>query len=464
MKLCEDLPNCKIFVTMVCVVKGVNPMNFKKLNIEKIKEVAKMSKDKAMERAVSLKGKAGQRASAFKEKAIEKYEGSNVDLTVLKKVHFNFHHFTSVCIVALLAFFVTLYSTGFNTAEINAAGLDAPKVSAYNKEMLSINYGDTKAIANVAKEVLGDQISGVIDLKEVSNSGMTAVYELDSYMVTVEMENTSGTGEKSAKLEVETKATFAKSDAEKIVVNTKTPETITDGSVYVYQLNLNVVDTEAPRVNISEADMTIDDTDAFDPNYFINVTDNVDGVIADYTIEGMPAKNGDKWESGKHILTVRAKDSSGNESASEMIVRIYETEEVAPVAAQAETASNARSNNVGYGGQASAGNYSGANAVVSAALGQLGVVQDCTALVTNSLRAAGIYFHDWPAGYLSLGTVVSAAQAQPGDIIYYADGGVGAAHVAVYIGNGQAVHGGYLGSTVIASAYMGSGPVFIRLR
>lgn len=446
---------------MVSVVKGVNPMNFKKLNIEKAKEIAKISKDRAMDKAVSFKGKAGQRASALKEKAIKKYESSNVDLTVLRKVHFNFHHFTSVCIVALLAFFVTLYSTGFNTAEINAAGLDAPKVEVYNEKMLDVNYGDTKTIANVAKEVLGDQVSDVIDLKEVSNSGVTAVYELDSYMVTVEMENTSGTGEKAAKLEVETKATYAKTDAEKVVVNTTEPREVQDGSVYVYQLKLNVVDTEAPRINNSEPDITIEDTDAFDVKNFVNVTDNVDGIIADFSVEGMPAKNGDKWESGKHVLTIRAKDSSGNEAASEMIVRIYESEEeVAPVAEQSGT--NASNRSAGYT-PAAAGSYSGANAVVNAALSQLGVVQDCTALVTNSLRAVGIYFHDWPAGYLSLGTVVSAAQAQPGDIIYYADGGVGAAHVAVYIGNGQAVHGGYLGSTVIASAYMGSGPVFIRL-
>ena len=38
------------------------------------------------------------------------------------------------------------------------------------------------------------------------------------------------------------------------------------------------------------------------------------------------------------------------------------------------------------------------------------------------------------------------------------------AHIAVYIGNGQAVHGGWHGSgTVISSAYCGSGPVFIHV-
>jgi cell wall-associated NlpC family hydrolase len=103
-------------------------------------------------------------------------------------------------------------------------------------------------------------------------------------------------------------------------------------------------------------------------------------------------------------------------------------------------------------------------AILSAAYAQLGVVQDCTMLVTNSLAAVGINFHDWPAGYLSLGRTVSAAEAQPGDLIYYADGGSGMAHVAVYAGNGQAVHGGYNGNqTVVFSANVGSGPVFIRV-
>jgi cell wall-associated NlpC family hydrolase len=103
-------------------------------------------------------------------------------------------------------------------------------------------------------------------------------------------------------------------------------------------------------------------------------------------------------------------------------------------------------------------------AILSAAYAQLGVNQDCTMLVTNSLAAVGIHFHDWPKGYLSLGRTVSAAEAQPGDLIYYADGGAGVAHVAVYAGNGQAVHGGFNGNqTVVGSAYVGSGPVFIRI-
>ena len=104
-------------------------------------------------------------------------------------------------------------------------------------------------------------------------------------------------------------------------------------------------------------------------------------------------------------------------------------------------------------------------AIYQAALAQLGTFQDCTLLVTNALKAVGINFHDWPAGYMSLGTVVPASQAQPGDLIYYANGGLGMAHIAVYAGNGQAVHGGWLGNqTVLNSANVAGGAVYIRVK
>ena len=69
-------------------------------------------------------------------------------------------------------------------------------------------------------------------------------------------------------------------------------------------------------------------------------------------------------------------------------------------------------------------------------------------LVTNSLAAVGINFHSGPTGYLSLGPTTS--NPVPGDIIVYSG------HVAIYIGNGQAVHGGWLGNnTVIAGVECG---------
>ena len=106
-------------------------------------------------------------------------------------------------------------------------------------------------------------------------------------------------------------------------------------------------------------------------------------------------------------------------------------------------------------------------AILNAAYAQVGRNQDCTMLVTNALRAVGINFHDWPAGYKSLGTIVSASQAQPGDLIYYPNGGLGMAHIAVYAGAGKAVHGGWnWNQTVVGPVNPGglSGIQFIRVR
>ena len=106
------------------------------------------------------------------------------------------------------------------------------------------------------------------------------------------------------------------------------------------------------------------------------------------------------------------------------------------------------------------------DAVVNAARAAAAVnaQTDCTVLASNALAAAGINFHGWPADYQSLGTIVGADQAQPGDLIYYASNGFGQSHIAVYLGNGMAVHGGWNGmGTSVFSAYLpsASAPIFI---
>jgi hypothetical protein len=88
-------------------------------------------------------------------------------------------------------------------------------------------------------------------------------------------------------------------------------------------------------------------------------------------------------------------------------------------------------------------NIPGNLGILGAARAQLGVWQDCTALVENSLRALGYSVGDLgPMGFSSYGVQVSPSDAQPGDIMMR--GG----HVAIYAGNGVAVHGGYQGSTL----------------
>lgn len=108
--------------------------------------------------------------------------------------------------------------------------------------------------------------------------------------------------------------------------------------------------------------------------------------------------------------------------------------------------------------------------IAAAARAQVGRAQDCTMLVTNALAAVGINFHDWPIGYHSLGYTISAADAVPGDLVYYGQNGSRVPHIAVYIGGGMAVHGGWNGNqTVVFSTTVGYpnpyGPTtYIRVR
>lgn len=109
----------------------------------------------------------------------------------------------------------------------------------------------------------------------------------------------------------------------------------------------------------------------------------------------------------------------------------------------------------------------GAQGIVNAALAQLGVSQDCTDLVQNSLAAVGLATRRDQGGYdhgpwslQGLGAPVTDGQWAPGDIL----GWPGYPHVAIYIGDGLAVHGGMGGSTVVGSAtgYFGTPTYVVR--
>ena len=80
----------------------------------------------------------------------------------------------------------------------------------------------------------------------------------------------------------------------------------------------------------------------------------------------------------------------------------------------------------------------------------------CTEVVQMAMSNAGVQDAQclWPNQYESaFGFATDNPQA--GNLIYYNQGGNGKDHIAIYIGNGQAVHGNYtidgVAQTVIAS-------------
>lgn len=156
------------------------------------------------------------------------------------------------------------------------------------------------------------------------------------------------------------------------------------------------------------------------------------------------------------VLPLAAPDGAVDTAILKKERQKKEAEEAAKAAQAARLVSLSKTSAAFTGKDVPAG--VGASGIVTAALAQLGESQDCTALVERSLRAIGI-----PAGdlgtqigeYTSLGgTQITDGAYAPGDVLVWPG-----RHVAVYIGNGQAVHGGFGGNqTVVASAFLDGAP------
>ncbi|WP_461170084.1 NlpC/P60 family protein [Arthrobacter sp. Z1-15] len=96
-------------------------------------------------------------------------------------------------------------------------------------------------------------------------------------------------------------------------------------------------------------------------------------------------------------------------------------------------------------------------ALVASAYGQIGVAQDCTAMVEKALRSIGKSVGDLaPAQFYAYGSVVGSPE--PGDLV------ITAGHVAIYVGNGQVISGGFNGMNTVLHplSYLG-GASFVRV-
>lgn len=103
----------------------------------------------------------------------------------------------------------------------------------------------------------------------------------------------------------------------------------------------------------------------------------------------------------------------------------------------------------------SAGTGRGAG-ILASAYAQIGMTQDCTAMVERALGSVGIHTGDiGPTAFYRFGTVVS--DPQPGDLI------VNAGHVAVYAGNGMAISGGWNGNQTVLHPAKYTPGAFIRV-
>lgn len=406
-------------------------MNFEKESIEKLLK-------STFEICTRSKNKVVSYARESKSQLSAKVKSVDIKSTSLKNVHFNFHHLVSVAIVSVFAFLVTFYSTSYNTKEVSAAGLSAPETIVFNEKALDVSYGDTKAIANIAKDILKNEVSSVNELKTLSSSIGKGVYALDDYVIEVTLDQVT-LGESTALMTIEDRATYEKNDSEKVIVTGDSSVALNTGNSYTYQIALNIIDTDAPVITLKNSEVTIEDTDDFDvKNYIESVVDNVDGNV-DYTVEGEIAREDDKYVAGDYTLIIRAKDTSSNETATEIKVTVEKTEEEKADEIVAEQSYGS------YGVSAYAGS------IVAEARAQVGKAYvygangpnafDCSGLVQYVYSRSGISIPRTSGAQSSVGVAIDpndVSQWRAGDIITFGPGG--SSHAAIYSGNGTLIH------------------------
>lgn len=334
----------------------------------------------------------------------------------------------------------------------------------YIQDTIALDYGDTLAANKIIQEVHNTGMYTVSESNRILSNETEEIYLVDNFQITITGKNIHSVGEGDIIVSIQEvgNADLNVSNLKHLSIENKNSiSQPAKGLSYTYNLHIAISDNLAPVIELSEERVELEEGESFDPEeYIVSIYDEVDGDINDYDIEN----DVDVDVPGEYEVFYRAVDVNGNKSEASIIVIVNEKEEPEPeVEEVAPVNASSPANNTSPATDAPA--YSGANAIVNSAYNQLGRNQDCTRLVSNALAAVGIYHHSYPAGYLKLGTVVSYADAQPGDVIYYLNGGAGVPHVAIYIGNGQAIHGGWKGyTTVIASAFIGPNPVFIRVR
>lgn len=316
------------------------------------------------------------------------------------------------------------------------------------QDTIELEYGDDMAVNTIIQNVHDMGVVQVSEKNKVSSNTANDVYLVDNLQISISGQDIHkvGSGDIKVSIQEAKNADLSINDLKFIsITNKKSIDEPTKGLNYTYNLHIDVQDNEAPIIELKEDYIEVDEGGNFHPEDYVNhIYDEVDGDILDYDVED----GVDTSTPGEYTVSYRARDVSGNEA--EATLQVVVNERIIPTSFQPTNTIS---------------DYALGNSVVAAAYNQLGMNQDCTRLVSNALQAVGISHHSSPAGYMVLGNVISSLDAQPGDLIYYADGGAGIPHVAVYIGNGMAIHGGWKGyTTVIASAYVGNNPIFIRLR
>ena len=158
----------------------------------------------------------------------------------------------------------------------------------------------------------------------------------------------------------------------------------------------------------------------------------------------------EKDEVHSEIIRVAEEEKAEQEALARQQAQ-KEAEEKA--AAQAKTSTTTRASAPSF---SSSGSASGSS-IINTAMNYLGVPYvwggstpsgfDCSGFVQYVFKKNGVSLPRTAASQSGVGTSVSRSNLQPGDLVFFSNGG-GISHVGIYIGNGNMVHAPHTGDVV----------------
>ena len=158
----------------------------------------------------------------------------------------------------------------------------------------------------------------------------------------------------------------------------------------------------------------------------------------------------EKDEVHSEIIRVAEEEKAEQEALARQQAQ-KEAEEKA--AAQAKTSTTTRASAPSF---SSSGSASGSS-IINTAMNYLGVPYvwggstpsgfDCSGFVQYVFKKNGVSLARTAASQSGVGTSVSRSNLQPGDLVFFSNGG-GISHVGIYIGNGNMVHAPHTGDVV----------------
>lgn len=196
------------------------------------------------------------------------------------------------------------------------------------------------------------------------------------------------------------------------------------------EVEVDVQDTKAPEI-AGQDQIVVANKDDIDAKKLLQASDNKDGDV-----ELQFEEERSEQQEGSYILRAIAKDKNDNITTKE--ITVFVDADGDGITDEEPVQAGDVMDTQGEILQLSQSDVEFSQRIADAALSQLGRRQDCTMLATNALAAVGIHFHGWPTDYARLGTWTK--NPVPGDLVIYSG------HIAVYIGNNQAVHGGFYGN------------------